>query len=48
MALKNTHKTAMTVVITIIMIKFNNNNNKKKPACKMGNMNNSCTVLLKM
>lgn len=29
MALKNTHKTAMTVVITIIMIKFNNNNNKK-------------------
>lgn len=24
MALKNTHKTAMTVVITIIMIKFNN------------------------
>lgn len=24
MALKNTHKTAMTVVITIIMIEFNN------------------------
>lgn len=44
MALKNTHKTAMTVVITIIMIEFNN----KKPACKMGNMNNSCTLLLKM
>lgn len=44
MALKNTHKTAMTVVITIIMIEFNN----KKTCLQDGNMNNSCTLLLKM
>lgn len=43
MALKKTHKTAMTGVITIIVIKFNN----KKLSCNMGTMNNSCKLLLK-
>lgn len=44
MALKKTHKNAMTGVITIIMIKFN----KKKLPYNIGTMNNSYKLLPKM